>query len=96
MHPIIGPLYIQLDCYKALSDEGMPQVMHELLGKQDIVSDVMTTDKNPLLRTDQTKHDQLQPFNQNLNTYLVEGGAQIDRFEVFQNRCIRLFRDEND
>lgn len=33
--------------------------MYELLGEQDIVSDATAIDKKPLLRSDQTRHNQL-------------------------------------
>lgn len=48
--------------------------MHELLNEQDIVSDVPSINKGPLLWVDKVRNDQLQPLDQDPSKSLVEGG----------------------
>lgn len=74
-HPVISSLYVQLYRHETPSDGGTPKVMHEFLGKQDTVSNISSIDKGPLLRTNETRHDQLQPLNQDPSTNLIEGSA---------------------
>ena len=51
-HSIIGMLHIQLDHYQATIDRRLPHIMHELLGKEDIIDDAVAADKGTLCRID--------------------------------------------
>ena len=78
-HPIIGSFLIQLDHHQALINRCMLKIMHEFLGKQDVVGDVVTAVEHSLLLADQAQDDRLQSSSQNPHIYFIESGLKIDQ-----------------
>lgn len=94
-HSIINLLHIQLDRHETSLRGGTSKVIHELLDKEDIISDAVSTNKGTLLRTDEARYNQLQPPKQNFRTNLVEGGTKADRSKVTGNKSIKSLGNKN-
>ena len=70
--------------------------MYKLPDKQDITGDAAIANKSILFWTDQVRHNQLQPSNQDPDTYLIESNIETNWSEVPQSGYIRMLWDEDD
>lgn len=67
---IIG-LHVGLNGHETTMSKSPSKIMHKLLGKKHVASDVLTTNKHPLLDANQLGENQLQLTNHNLRHCLV-------------------------
>lgn len=89
---IVGSLYVEFDHYKTIVTWSTMEVMYKFPCNQNLIKNVATPNKSPLLRIEKSGKKGIHPINYGPGTSLVQDRAQVDWSMVSILEASCLFR----